>query len=221
MIDGNRIMAGLGGIAASPGNTELAFTRQAYQLGTEVQAEMDSLGQPAFGSGYAPGNLGPQLQLAAYLLGAGLGTRVITINWGSFDTHGSQIDEQDRQLSELSISLGAFLDDLNARGVGDHVTTLLFSEFGRRVIENGGQGTDHGAGGLLMLAGNSVKGGFASPFPGLRSLDPVGDLQVPTDFRSVYSSVISDWLGGDPAQILPSAPFPSFSRYDGTSGLFN
>jgi uncharacterized protein (DUF1501 family) len=96
----------------------------------------------------------------------------------------------------------------------------MFSEFGRRVAENGSQGTDHGAGGLMMAAGTGVKGGFASPFPSLSMLDSTGDVLVPTDFRSVYQSVINEWLGGDPGVVLPGGPFPGITRYDGGTGLF-
>jgi uncharacterized protein (DUF1501 family) len=117
---------------------------------------------------------------------------VITIVWGSFDTHGQQLPHQDPQLKDLSISLSAFLADLKARGIDDRVSVLMFSEFGRRVAENASAGTDHGAGGLMMLAGTGVKGGFASPFPGLSTHDQVGDVLVPTDFRSVYQETISE-----------------------------
>ena len=132
----------------------------------------------------------------ALVLGANLGTRVITINWGSFDTHGNQIAQQDPQLVTMSRSLSAFLSDLKTRGIDDRVAVLVFSEFGRRVAENASAGTDHGAGGLMMLAGTGVNGGLAGQFPGLSSLDQTGDLLVPTDFRSVFAETISGWLGG-------------------------
>jgi uncharacterized protein (DUF1501 family) len=76
----------------------------------------------------------------------------------------------------------------------------------------------------MMLSGSKVKGGYASPFPGLSSLDQTGDLKVPTDFRSVYAEVIAQWLGGDPNAVLPTPPpggFQTITRYDGTTGLFN
>lgn len=220
-VNANAIMAQLGALPASPTNTQLARSRLSYQLATSVYNQAAPLGTPAFGSGYpTTGNLAPQLQLAAFLLAANLGTRVITIHWGSFDTHGHQLTQQDPQLVELSRGLSAFLADLKTRGIDNRVSVLMFSEFGRRVAENGSQGTDHGAGGLMMAAGTPVKGGFAAPFPGLSKLDSVGDLQVPTDFRSVYQATISDWLGGDPTAVLPGAPFPGITRFDGTTGLF-
>ena len=220
-LDANAIMAELSAIPATPSNAGLARSRLAYQLATEVYNEARALGTPVYGTGYPPkSNLSTQLQLAAFLLAANLGTRVITIHWGSFDTHGQEVAQQDPQLIELSRALSAFLADLKARGIDDRVSVLMFSEFGRRVAENGSQGTDHGAGGLMMLAGSGVKGGFASPFPGLSKLDPTGDLLVPTDFRSVYQEAISGWLGGDPTAVLPGGPFPAVTRYDGSQGLF-
>ena len=124
-------------------------------------------------------------------------------------------------VSELSQTLCAFQADLIKRGVEQDVTTLVFSEFGRRVAENG-SGTDHGAGGLMMLSGSKVRGGYAAPFPGCQSanLDTYGNLMVPTDFRSVYQAVINEWLGDDPDMILPGGPFPALSRPDAQLGLF-
>jgi uncharacterized protein (DUF1501 family) len=209
--------------SVSAGNDHLLQSRQAYGLATSVYDQARALGNPVYGSGYpTTGSLSPQLQLAAFLLGANLGTRVITIHWGGFDTHGNQISQQDPQLKELSLALSAFLADLKARGIDQRVSVLMFSEFGRRVAENGSHGTDHGAGGLMMLAGSGVKGGYAAPFPGLQTLDSSGDLLVPTDFRSVYQETIAQWLGGDPAAVLPSpgGGFPAITRYDGGTGLF-
>lgn len=220
-VNPNAWVEQLARVPASAANVQLARARQSYALATSVFDQMNPLGTPTLGSGYpTTGSLSPLLQLAAFLLGASLGTRVITIHWGSFDTHGNQLSQQDPQLVELSRALSAFLADLKTRGIDDRVSVLMFSEFGRRVAENGSQGTDHGAGGLMMLAGTPVKGGFAAPFPGLSTLDQTGDLLVPTDFRSVYSEAIS-WLGGDPAQVLPGAPFGAITRNDGGTGLFD
>jgi uncharacterized protein (DUF1501 family) len=221
-VDPNNVMVQLASASASAGNAHLAHVRQSYELATSVYTETKKLGAPTYGTGYYPNsNLSSQLQLAAFLLGSGFGTRVITIHWGSFDTHGNQIAQQDKQLKDLSVSLSAFLADLKARGIDDRVSVLMFSEFGRRVAENGSQGTDHGAGGLMMAAGTGVKGGFAAPFPGLSSLDQIGDLKVPTDFRDVYAETISQWLGGDPAAVLPKGSFSPITRYDGGTGLFH
>jgi uncharacterized protein (DUF1501 family) len=216
------------GQAGSPGNAQLARSHSAYTQGADVYTTGNALAAQPLGSGVAypsastnSNNLSYKLKIAALLLGAAVGTRIVTIHWGAFDTHGNQLQGQDPQLTELSRALGAFKADLAARGVEDKVTTLVFSEFGRRVAQNG-SGTDHGAGGLMMLSGSQVRGGYAAPFPGCQSanLDTYGNLMVPTDFRSVYQAVINEWLGDDPDLILPGGPFAGLSRPDGQPALF-
>lgn len=216
------------GQVGGAGNPHLVRSRDAFTQGADVYATGNALAAQGLGSGAAypsnstnSSNLSYKLKIAALLLGANVGTRIITIHWGAFDTHGNQILGQDPQLAELSRALTAFKADLTTRGVEDKVTTMVFSEFGRRVAENG-SGTDHGAGGLMMLSGSHVKGGYAAPFPGCQSqnLDSYGNLMVPTDFRSVYQAVIDEWLGDDPAAILPGGTFASLARPDGQVGLF-
>ena len=200
-------------------NIGLSRARSIYGLTVEVSNRLAGLnaGQPA--GGYPQNSdLASKLQLAATLLSAGLGTRVITIDWGNFDTHGQEVATQDPQLSELSRSLAAFKADLGARGIEQNVLTLVFSEFGRRIASNDSGGTDHGAGGVVMVSGSRVRGGQAGEHPGVGG-DQDGDLQVVTDFRTVYSALISEWLGGDPTQVLPDGPFAPIARFDGKATL--
>ena len=112
-----------------------------------------------------------------------------------------------------------------ARGIEQRVSTLVFSEFGRRVAENGSAGTDHGAGGLMMAMGSGVRGGLASEWPGCRPQDLVpinnpaqGNLKVPTDYRSVYRAVIDEWLGDDPDAVLGGGAIDPLVRGDGATG---
>jgi uncharacterized protein (DUF1501 family) len=226
-VDANAQLQTLAGVPAGVGNTHLARSRSTFDLTVDVYNSAHTLTPPA-GGGLYPANstLAAQLQLAATFLAANLGTRIVTINWGGLDTHGNQLSVQDPQLSELSQCLGAFQADLATRGIDDRVSTLAFSEFGRRVAENASAGTDHGAGGLMMAAGRKVRGGWATPFAGLSTLDSVGDLMVPTDFRSVYQSVLAEWFGTDPAEVLPGAPaagFAPLARQDssGSNALFD
>jgi uncharacterized protein (DUF1501 family) len=212
----------VGKLAAVPftqGNDALARSRSMWGLTVDVANRLSRLTGGAPGAGYPPNSgLSQKLQLAATLLSAGLGTRVITIDWGSFDTHGGQLAGQDPQLTTLSRALAAFKADLATRGVEQNVITMVFSEFGRRLEESDSNGTDHGAGGPIMLSGSAVKGGLAGEHPGVNvNLD--GDLVVKTDFRTVYQSLISEWLGGDPNAILPGGPFPGVHRYDGGTTL--
>jgi uncharacterized protein (DUF1501 family) len=220
-LNANTNLAALAGVSATAGNAGLARSRGTYGTAVDVYNAGKTLGNPNPSVTYPSGTLGNRLKLAAHLLGAGLGTRIVTVHWGSFDTHGSQLAGQDPQLATLSVALGAFQADLAARNIGQNVTTLIFSEFGRRVDENGSAGTDHGAGGLVMLAGQPVKGGWAAPFPGTTAagIDGNGNLKVPTDFRSVYQHVIAEWLGDDPTAILGQS-FNAVARQDGLAGLF-
>ena len=87
---------------------------------------------------------------------------------------------------------------------------MVFSEFGRRLEESDSAGTDHGSGGPIMLSGSAVKGGLAGEHPGV-NVNQDGDLVVKTDFRTVYQSLIAEWLGGDPTAILPGGPFPGIA----------
>jgi uncharacterized protein (DUF1501 family) len=100
------------------------------------------------------------------------------------------------------------------------VSTLLFSEFGRRVAENASAGTDHGAGGVMMAMGSAVRGGLASQWPGLKKSDV--NLEVRTDFRSVYQAVLHEWLQEpDPQAALGGPEIPALLRNDLTTGLFS
>jgi uncharacterized protein (DUF1501 family) len=218
--DSNAGIAQLAGVPADAANAALTASRATYGETVQVSAELTGLTQGAPASGYPPNSdLSSNLQLAATLLGAGLGTRIITIDWGSFDTHGQEVPAQDPQLAVLSSALAAFKADLTARGIEQHVVTLVFSEFGRRIDSNDSGGTDHGAGGLVMVSGSTVRGGLAGEHPGVVVDDGEGNLQVVTDFRTVYQALISEWLGGDPTQVLPGAPFAGIARYDSGTTL--
>ena len=124
--------------ASAQGNAYLQRSRSTYDLAVETYLRTGSAGSVAANATYPnTATLSTRLRTAAHLLAANLGTRIITIHWGSFDTHTGQLAGQDRQLAELSRALGAFKADLTARGIEQNVCTLVFSEFGRRVRENG------------------------------------------------------------------------------------
>jgi uncharacterized protein (DUF1501 family) len=220
-IDPTAVMAGLATVPYGAGNTHLARSRGAYGTTVDMANRLATLTNIAAGAGYPAGSyLSQQLQTAAVLLGAGLGTRVVTIDWGGFDTHGGQLASQDPQLKDLSRSLAAFKADLTTRGIEQNVLTLVFSEFGRRVGSNDSGGTDHGAGGMMLVSGSAVRGGLAGEFPILPTSDQTdSDLTVATDFRTVYQALIAEWLGGDPNAILPGGPFPGISRFDSGTTL--
>ncbi len=120
---------------------------------------------------------------------------------GGYDTHAEQARTHEALLRALGDALGAFYADLPARGHLDRVLVLTWSEFGRRVAENGSRGTDHGTAAPMFLLGGRVRGGVYGSPPDLGRLDN-GKLRFETDFRSVYATVLEGWLGVDPAGVL-------------------
>jgi len=145
--------------------------------------------------------VGNSLRAAAALIDARMGTRVLSVELGGFDSHNNQRNQHDARMRELDEALGVFLQDIHGTPAGKNVIVVAFSEFGRRVHENASGGTDHGVAGPVLVAGSSVKGGILGKHPSLTDLDD-GDLKHTTDFRSVYGTVIEKWFGADQAQVL-------------------
>ena len=153
---------------------------------------------------YPPTELARKLKLIAQLIDSGFGTRIFYASLDGFDTHANQVQTHPNLLKELGDGIKAFMDDLGHHGHRDRVLVMTFSEFGRRVKENGSRGTDHGAGAPMFLAGGKVKPGQIGKYPSLSDLDD-GDLKHHTDFRAVYASVLEDWLGCPSADVLGGA----------------
>jgi uncharacterized protein (DUF1501 family) len=153
--------------------------------------------------------LGRSLALAAQIVGSKLGTRVVYVQHGSFDTHVTQKQTQDRLLADFGNAIAAFYDDLAAHGNDGRVLTMTFSEFGRRVPENASRGTDHGEAAPVFLIGGGVKGGIYGNHPDLSRLN-AGNLAFTTDFRSVYATVLERWLGRPSAPIV-GGTFPTLT----------
>ncbi len=145
--------------------------------------------------------LGRSLALAAQIVGSNIGTKVIYVQHGSFDTHVNQVAVQNRLLGEFSDAVKAFYDDLSAHGNDRRVLTMTFSEFGRRIEENGSRGTDHGEASPLFLVGGGTKGGIYGDAPSLAATN-MGNVRFTTDFRNVYATVLERWLGRPSAPVL-------------------
>jgi uncharacterized protein (DUF1501 family) len=141
------------------------------------------------------------LKRIAALIDGNLGARVYHHDITGFDTHANEPVTHARLWTEVSEGLRAFFADLEARGLGGRVMAMGFSEFGRRVAENGAFGTDHGAASPMFLWGGPVRGGFYGELPNLTDLD-FGDLKCTTDFRSVYATVLDGWLGRNHVAVL-------------------
>jgi len=153
--------------------------------------------------------LGRSLALVAQIIGSNLGTKVLYVSHGSFDTHVSQKATQNNLLSQFSDAIAAFYSDLQAHGNENKVLTMTFSEFGRRIEENGSAGTDHGEASPLFLIGGGVKGGLYGSLPDLAHTS-IGNVRFSTDFRSVYATVLERWLGRSSATVL-NGSFPKIA----------
>jgi len=151
---------------------------------------------------YAADNLAQSLRTVATIHTAKLGVRFFYATHGGFDTHASQMSMHSNLWTQVSRAVADFWDDLADQGASDNIVMLLFSEFGRRVKENG-QGTDHGSGGVAFAVGPNVKGGMYSEYPDRRAKALVeGDLAPILDFRGVYSTLLEDWMGLDAGPLV-------------------
>lgn len=157
---------------------------------------------------YPDNDFARKLSGLAAMLAAGFPIRAVALTApGSYDTHADESGALANGLTQVAETLVAFQHDLEARGVGKRVATLVWSEFGRRASENAAQGTDHGAAGVGFLIGTGVSGRMVGEFPGLgKGLDADGNVRATSDFRSVYASLLEQWFRVDANAIVPDAP---------------
>lgn len=187
---------------------ELTYIRQVSQQ-TQQYANVikTAAGKVTSQVTYPTGNsLADQLKIVARLIGGGLKTRIYTVNIGSFDTHASQVNTGATEtgthailLQKLSDAIKAFMADLKVMGASKRVVGMTFSEFGRRIKSNAGNGTDHGAAAPLILFGDAIQAGVLGSSPVISSMASVNDnVPMQYDFRSVYASLLSQWFCVDP-----------------------
>jgi uncharacterized protein (DUF1501 family) len=151
---------------------------------------------------YADNSVAQSLKSMAQVMFADLGTRVYYTQYGSFDTHSGELISHAKLWQEVAGAVGAFTDDLREHGREDDVVILIFSEFGRRIRDNG-SGTDHGSGGVAFVIGDAVQGGMYGEYPSLKvEAQLEGDLHFNNDFRCTYSTLLEQWLGLEPAPIV-------------------
>lgn len=163
---------------------------------------------PTINGGNAGGdnNLAQQLDVVAKLIAADSPTKVWSVSLGGFDTHANEANAQAALLGVVSSSIYRFMSQLKSTTRSNDVTILVYSEFGRRVVANGSQGTDHGTSAPMFVIGNLIKGGFYGDQPSLKSLIN-GDLAVTTDFRDVYATLIEG--------VLKSPVEPTLGNWNG------
>jgi len=197
-----------GGTPYDPGDVpdtaygdELAFVRtvanDSFRYLEAIQEATDAAQNTA---AYPVGAMPDALAACARLIKGRLDTRIFIVSLGGFDTHADQANEHTNLLETLSEAVKAFYEDLSETEDGDRVLTMTFSEFGRRIAENGSGGTDHGTAAPLIVFGKDVNGGLYGDGPDLENTES-GNLVFSTDFRSVYSTVLQDWFGLEEATV--------------------
>ncbi len=198
---------------SSGGNPHLAFVNSATlgAFGTLDRVSSVVTYQPS--ATYPNTGLGLALRTVAGAMVRGIGTRIFWVSTGGFDTHSNEGNAgaggYANLMATVNDSIFAFYSDLKNQGLLSSTLLIQFSEFGRRISENGSQGTDHGAGAVMMALGGGVRGGIYGTAP---SLDPDpanptlenggADVRYETDFRSVYAKVLDSWLGVDSVGVL-------------------
>jgi uncharacterized protein (DUF1501 family) len=189
-------------------------------VNSTTQAALATLDRVATVATYRPANtypnngFGQALTAVAGAMNKQIGTKVFWVQTGGYDTHASQGVNQangayGNLMGTLDGGLKAFYDDLSAQGLLNNTVILIYSEFGRRISENGSAGTDHGAGGNMMVVGGVVRGGLYGTAPNLNS-DPANptlennaaDVRYETDFRAVYAQILDNWLGASSVSVL-------------------
>ncbi len=189
--------------SARPGS-DLRFLRDTARQAADLSDRLDAAANRSSAADWPATDLGRRLQLTATLITGGLGASIYGLEHGSFDTHLDQGPTHANLLLDLDRCLSAFHAELAAAGMADRVLLYAFSEFGRRVAENGTAGTDHGAAGPVLLFGPRVRPGLHGTPPDLTRLQQ-GDLPSTTDFRAIHAALEHHWLG---LPLRPDLPAP-------------
>ena len=159
---------------------------------------------------YAPDTLAQNVKSISQVFHANLGARVLYTQHGPFDTHSGELLSHATLWDEVAGAVGCLMDDLKEHGTEEDASILIFSEFGRRIKDNG-SGSDHGSGGVAFMIGGAVNGGMYGEYPSLAEAEQIeGDLRSNNDFRSVYTDILEDWLGLDAAPIVNG----QFEKFD-------
>jgi uncharacterized protein (DUF1501 family) len=195
--------------------TDLFVQRSALNARVYADQIKSSVAKVANKANYPSTPLASDLKLVAQMIAAGLPTRVYYVTLGGFDTHSNELPRHERLMDTLSNALASFADDLKALGHLDRTTVMTFSEFGRRVAENGSQGTDHGEAAPLFVVGSAIKPGFHGPDPDLRREKlSRGDVAFQLDFRRIYATMLRNWIKADDTKVLGHTfePLPLFKN---------
>ena len=206
-------------LASAPSSDKVENPSRRFLLDTAKSAQdASALVREAWAKYHSPvdyGIVGLDLPKVVALIAAGMPTRLYYTSYrnNAFDTHVFQNDTHKRLLTYASDAVSAFIRDLERIGRADDVVVMVFSEFGRRVPENVNLGTDHGTANLMFVAGKPVKGGHYGGIPSLTKLDAGDNLIYTTDFRRVYATMNSRWLGYHDTRRLLNGEFETFDLF--------
>lgn len=206
-------LAGSQSASAAPAGGMLQFVQRTsldtYALTDRVQQALANLDRrqkanpDAQRSSFAGEGIGRDLALVAQLIQAGLGTRIFYVAMSGYDTHSGQRESHDELLGKVDGAVKEFFATLKTSGDDKRVLLLTYSEFGRRTVENGSGGTDHGAASCLLLAGPGARSGLIGMHPSLKAANlEAGDLRYQIDFRRVYATLLDRWLECDSRRVL-------------------
>jgi uncharacterized protein (DUF1501 family) len=198
----------------------LDFLRDTARAAQESAAQIEPAAAKGKASGSYPAKpLGAALKIAAQLLAGGFDCSAYYVRQPGYDTHAFQADVHALLLKELGDSLAAFWSDVAAAGATKRVVVLVWSEFGRRVKENGSKGTDHGAAAPLFVIGDDLRDGIVGAHPSLEMADldggdrdGNGDVKFAADFRSVYATLLEEWIGV-PQRLVLGASFEKLQLF--------
>ena len=173
-------------------NTTLEYAGKIHEASERGQNQVE----------YQENGFARQLKLLARLIKGNLGTKVYMISMGGFDTHGNQPLAHERLMTNLSVAINNFYEDLAFTDQDEKVLSMTFSEFGRRIYENGSNGTDHGKAAPTLFFGSGLNGSaFVGEHPTLENPDGRGNLERTMDFRDLYGTVLAEWLCVSPALV--------------------
>ncbi len=197
LITGNYINDQNEEIPDTYGGDELAFIRELDYMSFNYSQVINEAAQNAPNTimNYPNTNIGEQFKVTARLIAGGLATPFYRLYQHGYDTHVEQLYRHEQLLSELADALNVFLTEMDTLSLLDRILIVTTSEFGRRVIENASEGTDHGTSAPVLVFGSQTNGGVFGVDPDLQNLDENGNLAVQFDYRQIYTTLMANWFG--------------------------
>lgn len=229
LVGKSTVIGGGSTTTGTPADNELEFIRTVQGAAEAYSQVIKKAGDSGSNSATYPStDLAEKLKVVARLISGGLKTKFYLVSIGGYDTHISQGNENGIHaslLTQLSGAISAFMDDIKKLGFADRVAGMTFSEFGRRVKENGSKGTDHGTAAPMFVFGAKALGGKiigTNPQLDAANLDERGDIKMQHDYREVYASALAQWFGAPSnqiEQIMLSKQFTSMPLFEAPNSV--